>query len=446
MGNFFETCRDSASTPALRIVTYEAAKGKKKAFKKITDKIIAGMEGRLPDCDWAVYFRSSDNRLTCALQFRSTGALQNFVQFELPKIREEMADVLPEGGGVQYRDAGPVFKQASLEGWDLVHARSAYARVFRFNHREGEEDAFSQGFNDILGEFEVGEAAGLLKFSSLQPAEGGLVVFAAFADEKALKGHVKKMVDMHLPGLKSTIHSTTKKLSQYDENGAVCGVFDRKALPGEIEQLESVDPKHNLYSGAVTGGIIAKDGAEDLEHGGFNMNPSKKAEVDGRSSEERAREVFDLMDTDGNGTLGKKEFSELMENMGHKMTSLISDKDLESAWKDLDANNDGSVSFEEFLAWYRRKHPETKDDLDLVLKWEFDMIDADGSGSLNKAEVGKLMKRFGLKTGGTFFGHKKLDAAFKEMSGSDDPESEVDVGDFADWYHSRFQIRKEQAN
>jgi hypothetical protein len=74
------------------------------------------------------------------------------------------------------------------------------------------------------------------------------------------------------------------------------------------------------------------------------------------------------------------------------------------------------------------------------------MIDADGSGSLNKAEVGKLMKRFGLKTGGTFFGHKKLDAAFKEMSGSDDPESEVDVGDFADWYHSRFQIRKEQAN
>jgi Ca2+-binding EF-hand superfamily protein len=170
--------------------------------------------------------------------------------------------------------------------------------------------------------------------------------------------------------------------------------------------------------------------------GGYAMSPRAKLRAkDTRPTQVRARELFDVIDEDGSGTLSKDEVAKLMEQMGSRITSMMGGtKKLDEAFAEMDPNADGTVTFDEFLVWYKRSHPETLEDMNAQVRFYFDLFDEDGSGTLDKAEVGKVMSKLGIKKGGVFFGrNKKLDNAFAEMDPNGD--GSVTYEEFLDWYH-----------
>ena len=128
------------------------------------------------------------------------------------------------------------------------------------------------------------------------------------------------------------------------------------------------------------------------------------------------------------------------------MTSMMgSTEDLDAAFAEMDPNGDGSVDFEEFLAWFRRTHPETKEDVDAQVRFLFDIMDEDMDGELDKVEVGKVMKRLHLKTGGGLFRpHKTLDTAFAAMGPND--RGAVTFEKFLNWYHTLTGLQNEVLN
>jgi Ca2+-binding EF-hand superfamily protein len=142
------------------------------------------------------------------------------------------------------------------------------------------------------------------------------------------------------------------------------------------------------------------------------------------------------MDTDGNGMLTKGEFGKIMERMGHKMTSFMGGhRHLDKVFASIDLDGDGRIPFDEFLKYFKRQHPETQDDVDALLRWEFENADADNSGELDKTEIGTVMKNLGLKTRSVFGSSRKLDEAFAEMKGSG-VEGRVRFEEFRTWYQA----------
>ena len=166
------------------------------------------------------------------------------------------------------------------------------------------------------------------------------------------------------------------------------------------------------------------------------------------------RETFDRLDTDGSGALDKQEVAKLAAELGEKLASVFGSKKLDEAFAEMDPDNDGEVSFEEFTGWWKEKHDPPLvsqpafDQVyhDLVderaakekrkIREMFDRLDTDGSGALDKKEVGKLAAELGEKLT-SVFGSKKLDEAFAEM----DPENdgEVSFEKFTGWWTKQNQ-------
>merc|ERR1711871_105635 len=96
-------------------------------------------------------------------------------------------------------------------------------------------------------------------------------------------------------------------------------------------------------------------------------------------------------------------------------------------------NGNGVVTFDEFLVYFKHQHPETEEEIDSLIEWEFDMIDTDGSGELDITEVEACMKRLGMKTRGILGGTDKLKNVFQEMKGSG-KGGRVKLEEFRKWY------------
>lgn len=66
-------------------------------------------------------------------------------------------------------------------------------------------------------------------------------------------------------------------------------------------------------------------------------------------SSAQLKDAFDGIDKDKSGSLDFAEVVELAKTLGHTVDKAT----LENMFKSIDTNNDGKLSFEEFLAWYR---------------------------------------------------------------------------------------------
>jgi glycerol-3-phosphate dehydrogenase len=68
------------------------------------------------------------------------------------------------------------------------------------------------------------------------------------------------------------------------------------------------------------------------------------------------QDIFNAIDTDGNGYLDHQEIGEVAEVLGFPM----SEKELAVAFQELDADSNGRISFEEFEQWWNHSNAETQ--------------------------------------------------------------------------------------
>jgi hypothetical protein len=64
--------------------------------------------------------------------------------------------------------------------------------------------------------------------------------------------------------------------------------------------------------------------------------------------------MFDMVDADGNGSLGYEEMSVFFKMMGRKQT------EMRAMYRDVDGDGNGKVSFSEFTEWFKRDILHTK--------------------------------------------------------------------------------------
>ena len=103
---------------------------------------------------------------------------------------------------------------------------------------------------------------------------------------------------------------------------------------------------------------------------------------------------------------------------------------------EVESDNAAHLGFAPFATWYTRVQNERDFAGERKLREMFDRLDTDGSGALDKKEVGKLAAELGEKLT-SVFGSKKLDEAFAEM----DPENdgEVSFEKFTGWWTKQNQ-------
>mmetsp|Transcript_23337 Transcript_23337/g.65558 ORF Transcript_23337/g.65558 Transcript_23337/m.65558 type:complete len:171 (+) Transcript_23337:165-677(+) len=143
--------------------------------------------------------------------------------------------------------------------------------------------------------------------------------------------------------------------------------------------------------------------------------------------------VFEKYDTDGNGTINGEEFRFACYDMGHHM----SEEQLAVALHKVDRNGDGSISYAEWLEWWRANNrfgALKLEEKELAFVTEavsyFRYFDKDNSGALSHDEF-PLLHADLLKNG--YGAHIPADpsAALKALDTSND--SEIDLFEYVQW-------------
>ena len=68
-----------------------------------------------------------------------------------------------------------------------------------------------------------------------------------------------------------------------------------------------------------------------------------------KESKDDLRELFDRFDTDASNRFNMVEFRKMLESLGHESIPEV----LELEFASIDEDDDGSVTFDEFVAWWR---------------------------------------------------------------------------------------------
>ncbi len=71
-----------------------------------------------------------------------------------------------------------------------------------------------------------------------------------------------------------------------------------------------------------------------------------KSRIGERDPEKELRDAFAVFDTDGSGSIDRKELKRLMKKLGQALT----ESELDAMMDEVDTNGDGEISFEEFKA------------------------------------------------------------------------------------------------
>ncbi|KAJ0164890.1 Calmodulin [Colletotrichum tanaceti] len=144
------------------------------------------------------------------------------------------------------------------------------------------------------------------------------------------------------------------------------------------------------------------------------------AAASGLTEEQKAqyREVFDLFDKDGTGDITAQELGEVMRSLGLNP----SDTELNDMVNEVDADNNGTIDFNEFLNLMAQK--VQIGDAEEELKNAFKVFDRDGSGTISAEELRHVL---------TSLGENMTPAEIDEMiqMADKDGDGSIDYDEFA---------------
>ncbi|ETO30580.1 calcium ion binding protein [Reticulomyxa filosa] len=106
--------------------------------------------------------------------------------------------------------------------------------------------------------------------------------------------------------------------------------------------------------------------------------------------EQELKQAFSMFDNDNDGEITSVELGKVMEQLGQKLT----DQELADMIKEIDADGNGSVDFEEFKSMMA-KQLSTHHDVEQELQTAFELVDKDHDGKLSAKDLKEAMKSFG---------------------------------------------------
>ena len=98
---------------------------------------------------------------------------------------------------------------------------------------------------------------------------------------------------------------------------------------------------------------------------------------------------FKVLDEDGDGRLEEAEVQQLASKLDIKMNA----KQLKRAFREMDANGNGEVSYGEFSSWWNMKKEVERRFIRRTIRELWDNADDDKDGSLSREEVTRLLNR-----------------------------------------------------
>jgi len=143
-----------------------------------------------------------------------------------------------------------------------------------------------------------------------------------------------------------------------------------------------------------------------------------------------ADHVFEQVDKDGNGHIDGDELKQLFELLECYATP----DEMGEVFKELDTNGDGVINRKEFTEWYCKSEERIINQVRHV----FDQIDVDNSNSIDKEELKTL-----LATLDPHVTDEDVESALEEMYNHGDP-NEITFEEFSAWYKSSMLYERQQ--
>jgi len=147
-------------------------------------------------------------------------------------------------------------------------------------------------------------------------------------------------------------------------------------------------------------------------------------------------EVFDELDKNGNGQIDPDELKTLLIKLGTD-PAMVTEEAVLKAVKEIDKTGQGIVVRQDFIVWYTKSEARIKAQTRAL----FDKFDVNSSGTIDKSEVGNLMK--GLGNHPT---ESEINEALISMGheNADDHSAEVSFAEFEKWYYNSLFWQKQQ--
>lgn len=179
---------------------------------------------------------------------------------------------------------------------------------------------------------------------------------------------------------------------------------------------------HFLWQGNFRAGILKllKDADSWADTAGTGMVAKIIGDAD---------HVFEQIDKDGNGSIDGEELQQLFELLECHATP----DELREVFVELDTNGDGVISRKEFTEWYCK----SEERIITQVRHVFDQIDVDNSNSIDKDELKTL-----LATLDPHVSDEDVESALEEMYNHGDP-NEITFEEFSAWYKSSMIYEKQ---
>eukprot|EP00531_Pseudo-nitzschia_arenysensis_P009944 CAMPEP_0116143042 /NCGR_PEP_ID=MMETSP0329-20121206/15237_1 /TAXON_ID=697910 /ORGANISM="Pseudo-nitzschia arenysensis, Strain B593" /LENGTH=745 /DNA_ID=CAMNT_0003638331 /DNA_START=298 /DNA_END=2535 /DNA_ORIENTATION=+ len=219
---------------------------------------------------------------------------------------------------------------------------------------------------------------------------------------------------------------------------------ERKESSDDKPELKK-QPSDKSNKSAVSSGLNGSEHSKAFPHflwqGNFRAgilkllkNPDSWADTAGTGMVAKiigdADHVFETVDKDGNGHIDGDELQQLFELLECHATT----EELREVFQELDTNGDGVISHKEFTEWYCKSEERILQQVRHV----FDQIDVDNSNSIDKDELKTL-----LATLDPHVTDEDVDSALQEMYNHGDPD-EITFDEFSSWYKSSMLFERQQ--